>query len=204
MPMSRMKRVATAIGAYAAHPDPRAAIANTVALVIVSNQPFYPLYLYWAVSPVVTPSYITFLSTPFFAAVPAVMRCSASIGRSLLLVAGIGNTLLCRAAFGPGSGVEVFLFPCLMLALMLFRRAERLFALGFAALAFAAYLLPAAILWAPIHLYRPDEYAALQRLNFLSAASLTALIGWLFVGRLDTNSRDHEPAAGARRKLGIR
>ena len=134
MPMNRMKRVAAAIGAYAAHPDPRAAIANTVALVIVSNQPFYPLYLYWAVSPVVTPSYVTFLSTPFFAAVPAVMRRSAVLGRSLLLVAGIGNTLLCRAAFGPGSGVEVFLFPCLMLALMLFRRMERPFALGFAAM----------------------------------------------------------------------
>lgn len=204
MPMRRMKRVAAAIGAYAAHPDPRAAIANTVALVIVSNQPFYPLYLYWAVSPVVTPSYVTFLSTPFFAAVPVVMRRSAVLGRSLLLVAGIGNTLLCRAAFGPGSGVEVFLFPCLMLAMMLFRRTERLFALGFAALAFAAYLLPAAILGAPIHLYGPDEYAALQRLNFLSAASLTALIGWLFVGRLDTNSRDHEPAASARRKWRIR
>lgn len=192
MPMSRMKRVATAIGAYAAHPDPRAAIANTVALVIVSNQPFYPLYLYWAVSPIVTPSYVTFLSTPFFAAVPVVMRRSVILGRSLLLVAGIGNTLLCRAVFGPGSGVEVFLFPCLMLAMMLFRRTERLFALGFAALACSAYLLPVAILAAPIHLYGPDEYAALQRLNFLSAASLTALIGWLFVGRLDTNSRDHE------------
>lgn len=199
MPMSRMKRVFAAIGAYAAHPDPRAAIANTVALVIVSNQPFYPLYLYWAVSPVVTPSYLTFLSTPFFAAVPAVMRRNAVLGRSLLLVAGIGNTLLCRAAFGPVSGVEVFLFPCLMLALMLFCRTEHLFALGFAALAFAAYLLPAAILGAPIHLYGPDEYAALQRLNFLSAASLTALIGWLFVGRLDTNSRADETdgAAGA-------
>jgi hypothetical protein len=192
MPMSRLKRVVAAISAYAAHPDPRAAIANTVALVIVSNQPFYPLYLYWAVSPVIAPSYVTFLSTPFFAAVPAAMRRNSLLGRSLLLMAGIGNTLLCRAAFGPGSGVEVFLFPCLMLALMLFRRAERLFALGFAALVFAAYLLPAAILGAPIHLYGPDEYAALQRLNFLSAASLTALIGWLFAGRLDTNSRADE------------
>lgn len=194
MPMSRMKRVMAAISAYAAYPDPRVAIANTIALVIVSNQPFYPLYLYWAVSPVVTPSYVTFLSTPFFVAVPALMRRSAVLGRSLLLVAGIGNTLLCRAAFGSGSGVEVFLFPCLMLALMLFRRTERRFALGFAALAFAAYLLPAAILGAPIRLYGPEEYAALQRLNFLSAASLTALIGWLFVGRLDTNSRADETA----------
>lgn len=189
MLMSRMKRVVTSISAYAAHPDPRAAIANTVALVIVSNQPFYPLYLDWAVSPVIAPSYATFLSTPFFVAVPAAMRRSALLGRSLLLAAGIGNTLLCRAAFGPGSGVEVILFPCLMLSLMLFRRAERLFALGFAGLAFVAYLLPAAFLGAPTHLYGPDEYAALQRLNFLSAASLTALIGWLFVGRLDKFAR---------------
>lgn len=192
MPLNRLKWVVAAIRCYAAHPDPRAAIASTVALVIVSNQPFYPLYLHWAVAPVVTPSYVTFLSTPFFAAVPAVMRRSTLLGRSLLLLAGIGNTLLCRAAFGPGSGVEVFLFPCLVLALMLFRRAERPLALGFAALAFAAYLLPAAILGAPMHPYAPDEYAALQRLNFLSAASLTALIGWLFVGCLDTNSRADE------------
>lgn len=192
MPTSRLKRMIAAISAYAAHLDPRATIANTVALVIISNQPFYPLYLLWAVSPVIAPSYITCFSTPFFAAVPAAMRRSAWLGRSLLLVAGIGNTLLCRAAFGPGSGVEVFLFPCLMLALMLFRRSERLFALGFAALAFVAYLLPAAALGTPMHLYEPEEYAALQRLNFLSAASLTALIGWLFVGHLETNSRADE------------
>ena len=196
MSMNRLKRVVAAIGAYAAHPDPRAAIANTVALVIVSNQPFYPLYLYWAVSPVIAPSYVTFLSTPFFAAVPAAMRCSSLFGRSLLLIAGIGNTLLCRSAFGPASGVEVFLFPCLMLALMLFRRPERAFALGFAALAFIAYLLPGTLLGAPAHLYAPGEYAALQRLNFLSAASLTTLIGWLFTAHLHTISRADETDDG--------
>jgi hypothetical protein len=32
----------------------------------------------------------------------------------------------------------------------------------------------------------------LQRLNFLSAASLTALIAWLFAARLDTISRADE------------
>lgn len=192
MPTSRLKRVIAAIRAYGAHPDPRAAISNAVALVIVSNQPFYPLYLHWAVAPVVTPSYVTFLSTPLFAAVPAIMRRSSRLGRALLLVAGLGNTLLCRVAFGAGSGVEVFLFPCLMLSLMLFRRSERAFAFGFTALAFAAYLLPAAWLGAPIHRYAIDEYAALQRLNFLSAASLTALIAWLFARRLDTISRADE------------
>lgn len=188
MLVSRLKRMAAALSAYAAHPDPRSAVANTVALVIVSNQPFYPLYVYWAASPVIAPSYLTFLSTPFFAAVPAAMRRSTLLGRALLLAAGIGNTLLCRAAFGSGSGVEAFLFPCLMLALMLFRRSERGFALGFTAFAFATYLLPATFLGGPLHLYEPDEYAALQRLNFLSAASLTVLIGWLFSRHLDTIS----------------
>lgn len=192
------KRALAAIGDYAGHPDPRAAIANTVALVIVSNQPFYPLYLHWAVSPVIFPSYLTFLSTPFFAAVPAVMRYSQRLGRSLLLAAGIGNTVLCRAVFGEGSGVEVFLFPCLMLALLLFRRSERAFAIGLAALSFVAYLLPASSLGAPLHLYEPAEYAALQRLNFLSAASLTALIGWMFVSRIEAISQSDE-TNGARR-----
>ncbi|MGX1741161.1 hypothetical protein ACWIEX_06345 [Bosea sp. NPDC055353] len=192
--MNRLKRVVAAICAYAAHPDPRSAIANTVALVIVSNQPFYPLYLHWTVGPVVSPSYVTFLSTPLFAAVPATMRRNCLLGRALLLVAGIGNTLLCRVAFGAGSGVEVFLFPCLILALMLFRRPERAFALGFAGLAFTAYLLPAATLGAPLHVYEPREYEALQRLNFLSAASLTVLIGWLFSERLDTISLADETA----------
>lgn len=192
MLFSGLKRMVTALGAYVAHPDPRSAVANTVALVIVSNQPFYPLYIDWAVSPVIAPSYLTFLSTPFFAAVPAAMRRSTSLGRALLLVAGIGNTLLCRAAFGPGSGVEAFLFPCLMLALMLFHRSERRITLAFVALAFAAYLLPAATLGAPLHVYEPREYEALQRLNFLSAASLTVLMGWLFSRRLDTISRADE------------
>jgi hypothetical protein len=180
------------MSAEAKHPDPRAGIARTVALVIVSNQPFYPLYLYWAVSPVITPSYLTFLSTPFFAAVPLVMRRSPLLARSLLLLAGIGNTLVCRVFFGPASGVEVFLFPCLMLALLLFRRSERAVSIAFAALGFGAYLLPASWLGTPLHVYEPGEYAALQRLNFLSAASLTVLIGWLFVTRLHANSAPDE------------
>ena len=74
MPAMGLKRLSAAVGVYAAHPGPREAVANTVALVIVSNQPFYPLYLHWAVSPVIGPSLLTFLSTPLFAMVPAVMR----------------------------------------------------------------------------------------------------------------------------------
>jgi hypothetical protein len=85
-----------------------------------------------------------------------------------------------------------------MLALLLFRRSERAFAIGLAALSFVAYLLPASSLGAPLHLYEPAEYAALQRLNFLSAASLTALIGWMFVSRIEAISQSDE-TNGARR-----
>lgn len=183
MPAMRLKRLFAALGAHVTHPRPQESIANTVALVIVSNQPFYPLYLYWAVSPVISPAFLTFLSTPLFALVPSAMRRSSRLGRCLLLCAGIGNTLLCRFAFGNASGVEVFLFPCLMLSALLFRRDERIYAAGFMALSFAAYLLPVGAVMAPPHLYTQQEYLALQRLNFLSAASLTALIGWLFAQR---------------------
>ncbi len=117
MPVEAWRRPFAAVGRYVAHREPRAAIANTVALVVASNQPFYPLYVGWLVSPVIWPSFLTFLSTPLFVAVPLAMRRDSRLGRSLLLFAGIGNTLLCRLAFGAGSGVEVFLLPCLMLAM---------------------------------------------------------------------------------------
>jgi len=59
MPAKGLKRLFAALSAHVAHPGPREAIANTVALVIVSNQPFYPLYLHAIVGgaawPVVCP-----------------------------------------------------------------------------------------------------------------------------------------------------
>lgn len=82
------------VAAYAAHDDPMVAACNLVALVVASNQPFYPLYVYWAVSDHVWPTFLTFLSTPFFLAVPAVARRYSKTGRALLPLAGIGNTIL--------------------------------------------------------------------------------------------------------------
>lgn len=185
MRVSGFSHPMTTFRTYSAHADERARLANVVALVVASNQPFYPLYVHWAVSPVVLPVCLTFLSTPFFLAVPALMRRDTLVGRATLLFAGIGNTLLCRAVLGPSSGVEVFLLPCLALAGLLFRRSEWRFTLGFAAAAFAIYLLPADWLPAPLHLYDEAEYAAMRRLNFLSAASLTAMIAYLFSGAAD-------------------
>lgn len=181
--MQGLKKGWAALKAYVAHDDPPTAMANLVALVIVWNQPFYPLYILWGVSPVIWPSFFTFLSTPLFAAVPAISRRSPLAGRVLLCLAGIGNTALSAKVFGVQSGVEIFLIPCALLAVVLFRPTERVWAFGLVGLAFGVYLLRG---WygAPVHLYAEAEYAALVTLNVLSVATLTVFIGLLVAGRI--------------------
>lgn len=166
--------------AYAGGGEPRVDAANFFALLVASNQPFYPVYLHWTVSETIWPSAVTFLSTPLFLAVPAVARRNALLGRALLPIAGIANTLACCKMFGTESGVEVFLIPCIALALILFRPSERLVGYGIAGVAFAAYLWLHDHYGAPAHLYSATEYAAFARLNFMSAASLTALVALRF------------------------
>lgn len=173
-------RLTSAIRAYASHPDPRTAAANGIALLVASNQPFYPLYLFWLVSDDIRPAWFTLLSTPFFLAVPAVARWNTVAGRALLPLAGIGNTVLCARLFGVQSAVEIFFLPCIVIALLLFRPGERLVALALSGLAFGAYLLLAGRYGMPVVQYGAEEYAALSRLNVVSAGMLTAFTAIVF------------------------
>lgn len=43
----RLDSLWAALARYLAHPDPLAVAANAVALLVGSNQPLYPLTLYW-------------------------------------------------------------------------------------------------------------------------------------------------------------
>lgn len=169
-----------AIRRYIHHDDPRAARANLVALVVASNQPFYPIYLYFLVGPAIAPSFWTFLSTPFFLAVPALSRRNSLAGRALLPIAGIANTALSAKAFGTASGVELFLIPCALLAALLFRKSERLVALALVGAAFLVFQGLHDRYGAPFHLYDAAEYASFLRLNALSVGTLTVFIGFLF------------------------
>ncbi|HEV7322206.1 MAG TPA: hypothetical protein VGO04_26680 [Ensifer sp.] len=169
---------------YASHPDPRVQAANVISLVVASNQPFYPLYLYWLVSDEVTPALFTFFSTPFFLAVPALARRQTVAGRALLPLAGIGNTVLCAWLFGSQSAVEVFYIPCAVIALLVFRPHERLFGLVLAGMAFGAYFLFNGRYGTPMVAYSADEYAALARLNALSASMLTGFVALVFSNAL--------------------
>jgi hypothetical protein len=178
--IARARKLMDALRAYAAHPDPLVATANTTALLVASNQPFYPLYVYWLVSENIEPVYYTFLSTPFFLAVPWLSRINTLAGRALLPIAGVGNGILCAKLFGVQSAVEVFLIPCAVLAMLLFRPTERLLGYALAALAFGAFLFLHGNYGAPYQSYTSEEYAAFARLNAMSASALTAFIALMF------------------------
>lgn len=167
---------------YAAHDDPLVAAGNWIALVVVSNQPFYPLYLYAIVGDRIAPSLVTFLSTPFFAAVPAVSRRYPVAGRAMLPLIGIANVIVSAKAFGVSSGVEMFLIPCALIAACLFRPSERKFGLPIVGVALATYFVLHGRYGAPFGNYSATEYGALFSLNAVSAATLTVFVGLLLAG----------------------
>jgi hypothetical protein len=184
-----MRDALARLRAYAAVDDPLAGAAATVALVVVGNQPFYPLYLHaiagWAAWPV----WLTLLSSPFFFAVPAVARWSSLAGRLMLPVVGVANTLLAIKAVGRDSGLDsgldLFLIPCALLAAALVRPRERLVSLPVLALPFIAYAWLGSLLGAPLVQFPPDQQAAMLVVNAVSVASLVTLIGLLVAGLID-------------------
>jgi hypothetical protein len=82
-----------------------------------------------------------------YAAVDTIVRGGSggglpSLGRGAghLPIAGAANTVLCVKLFGVASAVELFLFPCILLAAILFRPAERVVAAFVLLTPFIAYL----------------------------------------------------------------
>jgi hypothetical protein len=170
------------VAAYAANPDPRVASCNTIALLVASNQPFYPLYVDLAVSPHIAPTLLTFLSAPFFLAIPAISRRFPVFGRALLPLTGLANVVVSMKAFGVASGVAIFIVSCALIAAAFFRRSERILALALLALALAIFLGLNGDSIVPVHTYSQTEYAAFARLNALSASALVALLGLILSG----------------------
>jgi hypothetical protein len=166
---------------YQAHPDPLVAASNSIALLIGSSQPFFPLYVWYLVSgEAARISLLTFLTTPFFLAVPFVSRRNGTVGKTLLVVTGAANTFACAKYFGPSSAVETFLLPCAMLATLSFRRAEYAVALTLLGGGLAAFLLFQGGYGTPLAALSAAEAASFASLNIYSVAVLTAWIGWTF------------------------
>ena len=96
--------------------------------------------------------------------------------------------------FGTASAVEIFLVPCGVIALLVFRPRERVIGLALAALAFGIFLLLHEAYGQPLARYDAVQYAALARLNLLSAGMLTAFVAILFSGILAQTERSADAA----------
>ncbi len=174
-----------AVRAYAAHPDPRAAACNTIALSVLSSQPTYPLYVLWLVHGDWQVAWLTLLSSPFFAAVPAIARRNAVAGRAALVLVGILNTLVSLKAFGIASGVTLFLAPIAMIAGMAFRRSERTIMLALVGTTLVVFAVSQAVAVAPLGAFDAAQYRAFFGLNAWSTGVLVAIVATVFSSALD-------------------
>ena len=170
------------VARYVAHTDPLAAAGNLVALLVGSNQPLYPLMLYWATGADVTGLFLVFLSAPCFLVVPIVMRRSALAGRVMLVVVGSVDTFISAKVYGQASGAELYLGPCILLAAMLFRKREQWLSFGLIAPIFVGILVTHDRYGASFLAWSDKDYATLLHLNIAYVAILTAFIG-LGLGR---------------------
>ena len=190
--MSFSQRVA----AYAAHPDRMAAACNRIALLVASSQPTYPLYLWWLVGGPWWLACWTFLSTPVFCLVPWAARRNPAFGPAVLVLAGFGNGLIAAKALGAGSGVELFLVPEALIALLALRRSPWL----------KRALLAGAIItfWLGRHLgpalglFTPEQTAQMARINAGSAVVLTLVVLWSLGGPALHGARAEHVSVGRR------
>jgi hypothetical protein len=165
---------------YFGNDDPRLATAGSIALVIAGNQPFYPLYVFALAGMKFWPSLLTWITAPFFLAVPAVCRRAPRGGRWLLIAASLGNTVLTSLALGPASGVELFYLPCLILPMLLFAGWEAVNAVLACLAAISVGLLAVhGSGWDGVAGFDAATFASLTRLHAFSVAALLILFGFM-------------------------
>ena len=182
-----LKTLLARLRAYAAHDDPLVATANLVALVVAGNIPFYPVYhlalLGWDGWPSL---FEAPAALPFFA-IPWVSRRSSLAGRALPPLVGVANTLFCMKIMGQASGNALFLVPCVVAAALSFRATERWIMLPLVWLPVAAFLFSIDRLGPPLAPFTDAEFAAMLRLNAVTAGVFVGFLGMLY-GRSGTES----------------
>jgi hypothetical protein len=188
-----MRRIAQRLAAYIHSNDPLAAASNLIAIIVAIDQPFFPLSIHWLVGNDHGASYVTFFSTPFFLAVPAIMRLSSLAGRAMLPLVGIVNTLASAQALGAASGVELFLCPCAMIAGMSLRQSERFIMLGIVGLALAGFVLLHDKAVAASTLFSAAEYANFVSLSVWSVAALIVFAALRYSSALAQSAQPPKP-----------
>jgi len=176
LPAAAGVRALAALRAYGAHADPATRIANTIALLVGFNGPFYPLYV-WFLLPEAGPAALaTMAMSPAFLAIPWLSRRSAMAARAALPVVGLVNTVWTAALLGPATGVGAFAFPCIALAGLCWREPRLMLALLGAGL-----LAQQAVLHMPVAPLAGLAVASQALLEPLNVASVGALLAFIVI-----------------------
>jgi len=161
---------------YMESSDPLVTIAGVIAVLLAANEPFYSIFLRVFVGVTTWTALLALLPVPFYAVVPAVARRHSLVGRVMLPIVGVANVLLWLKLFGSASGVELYLFVCILLGAVLPRTGERLKMAAALALALIVYLAIGRRL-EPVQTLSTEAYALFAAVNAFSVAILIAVIG---------------------------
>ncbi|MDB5395554.1 MAG: hypothetical protein JWM91_3060 [Rhodospirillales bacterium] len=153
-----------------------------ISLMLAWNGPLYPIYVLFLAGRATLPwVLLTVLISPFFYAIPWLSRTSSRAARLALPLVGTANTVWCIKLFGPESGVGFFLYPCIVLAALLYREREQWFMLPLLGLTLLFEFVPAAAYGHPIIELSSDGAVRLSALNAGSVAFLLAFIALKFI-----------------------
>ena len=165
-----------AIGCYVAAPTPLIRANNVLALLVASNQPFYPFYVRFMAGPDGGATFLTLLTTPLFVAVPWLSRRSPRLALASVPVIGLANAALATLALGSSVGIDLFIVPCLAVAFLVADREHFRFVIPAALAMLAGFLLVHLADVTPLHTYSDEARGALYRLNALAVTGLTIYI----------------------------
>ncbi|MGL4812744.1 MAG: hypothetical protein ACRCXM_13295 [Beijerinckiaceae bacterium] len=154
--------------------------ARTLAWLIVFNKPFYPLYLYWFIDLPLGQTWPTLLTMPLFAALPVLSLRSASWLRFGIPVLGLLDTIMTEKLFGSGSGVIMFVVPCLLILAYVSHAAEMFFILAFSAASFVTVTVLHGRMGPALVTLTSEQIATLYSINLYSVAALCFFIVWRF------------------------
>ena len=156
--------------------DPLTAASVSIAWVILANKPFYPLYVWWLTGSGVAMSCWTMIAAPVFLLIALGARRFPLGARIGVPLTGTLDTLFETKLFGYGSGTELFLAPCIMLAAISFHADEKWWQRGLTLFIFAVFAATHDRLGTALHIWSAQDLAALFHLNAFAVAGLMAFI----------------------------
>lgn len=177
------RRTSSAIPVFSP-PSPQSEASAATAWLVAVNKPFYPLYVGWFAGSGALAAGATALSLPFFVALASMKLANPRLLRLGLPLLGLADTIFATKLFGPAGGTELFLFPCLTLALLAPETGEIIAARVLAGVVLGVGLLLHGHYGAPLRVWPAEQLARLRELNLVAVASLSFFLAWIFAARL--------------------